>query len=275
MKPGVKTKNPLGYYMSKNLMANLTYYKNTVINRDRDSFGVIDGGEGLGKSTIAQQVAKFLDIENKLTMTQIVFDMESFKKAVIELPPRTAIIYDEARFSLASKRAMTTAVMELEQFMTECRQFNKFVILVLNSFYDLSRYGGVFRTKWLIHCYEKANHERLEFDIGFFSFYNEANKKAMYTSEKLRNGLLYPHTMASFTDRFPEGYLVDEQAYRDMKREATMRAAQKRVKPMKAAYDSFPEGASLPTVQQPQHLLTKQRGTLSDLSFRLRRTRRK
>lgn len=207
----------LGFYFSKILASNLEYWKNSVIHEDWDMVGIVDGRERSGKSTIAQQIASYLDVHRELFLSRIVFNADEFMAATKKLPKGSVIIWDESRLGLGSATASTLQNKIITQHLTEMGQYNLFVILVLNSFYDLNRYSAVWRAQWLVHTYIIADTERKRWRRGHYMFYNRQQMINLYQNDIYRRFYKYPRNHASFTDKFPKKYIVDETEYRAKK----------------------------------------------------------
>jgi ABC-type antimicrobial peptide transport system ATPase subunit len=111
----------------------LDIVKKRVLTKDRDWVLVIDGEEGVGKSVLAQQIAKHLD--PNFGIDNIVFNSDEFLKKVkdVKTKPGTAIILDEA-FAAANNRASLSEVnRSMIGVATEMRQKNLFIIFCILS----------------------------------------------------------------------------------------------------------------------------------------------
>lgn len=213
----------LGFSFDKWLGSNLELWRNAVIHQDIDCFILVDGKEGSGKSVHALQVAHFLDIERKIDLEkQVCFTPEEVKKAITTLPKFKAIVYDEAKRGLNRRRSTENTNLELTELFAECRQNNLFLVVVLPAFHDLDMNVAVFRSRVLIHVYYKWDLDNRDAPLvrGFARFYNEEAKKYIYCNKSLRQQYKHPRHKDSFDYRFPHFYVVDEDLYRQKKKEA-------------------------------------------------------
>jgi len=143
---------------------------------DEDYVMVIDGNEGVGKSTLAFQIARAVDSD--FCLDRIVFSPETFRDAVMNAKKGQAIVFDEAITGFSSRGAMSRINKMLTALMMQMRQKNLFVIIVIPTFFLLDKYVALWRAKVLIHCF-KSKGKR-----GFFRVYNSKKKKWLYLSGK-------------------------------------------------------------------------------------------
>jgi len=195
------------FSMDGYLHKNLTTAKE-IIKKDWDMLFVLDGIEGGGKSVLAQQMAKFLD--PNFNLDKIVFTPNNFEKVVKEANKYSCIVYDEAFAGLSSRAAMSRVNRSLVKMLTEIRQKNLFIIIVLPTFFDLDKYVALWRSRALIHIYKGDRFER-----GFFSFYSYDKKKSLYVNGK--KYYTYTNPSPNFVGRFPNHYTVDKEAYKEKK----------------------------------------------------------
>lgn len=195
------------YYMDGYLKENLDTAKK-VIKQDWDMVFLVDGFEGCGKSVLAQQVAKYCD--NSIDIDRITFTPKQFKDAVLDAKAYQAVIFDEAYGALNAKTAMQWVNRSIVKMMTEIRQKNLFIVIVLPTFFDLVKYIAIWRSRALIHVYSGDDFER-----GFFCFYNIDRKKSLYVNgKKFYN---YNNPKPNFFGRFTDGYTIDINEYKKKK----------------------------------------------------------
>jgi len=195
------------FYMDGYLTQNLDTAK-SVIQKDWDMIFAVDGMEGGGKSVIAMQIAKYCDPE--FTIDNMAFNARHFKIKIREAKKYQAIVYDEAYAGLNSRAAMSFINRSLVSMLTEIRQKNLFVFIVLPCFFDLDKYVALWRSRALIHVYTGKGFKR-----GFFEFYNVNRKKDLYMKGKklYEYNFVKPNFRGSFTNH----YTVDETKYRKAK----------------------------------------------------------
>ena len=163
-----------------------------------------------GKSVMAQQIAKFLD--PSLTLDRICMTGEDFLRKIDIAEKGQAVIMDEAYKDLDSAQSQKRMQGVLKHAMAEMGQKNLFVIVVLPSFFELSKYVAIHRSVALVHVYTGKNLER-----GYFTFFGKKKKQRMYIRGK--KYMAYCEK-ADFWGRFAGKYVVDEVAYRKKKLEA-------------------------------------------------------
>lgn len=196
-------------YLDGYLKQNLDVAKK-VIKKDWDMIFIVDGAERGGKSNLAQQAAYYCD--PSLTLDRIVFTPKQFEEAVLNAKPGQAIIWDEAVTGADAGQTITNIWKVLKKMMVQMGQKNLFVFIVIHSFFDLTKYLALWRTRALIHVY----HDK--FERGYFQFYNEERKKYLYVKGKK----FYEYRLGrpNFIGRFKKGYCVSEYDYRQKKEDS-------------------------------------------------------
>jgi ABC-type dipeptide/oligopeptide/nickel transport system ATPase component len=203
----------LDYFMDDLIRRELDKVKERVLKKDRDWIAVIDGEEGVGKSVLAQQIAKYLDPD--FNLDRIVFNSDEFIKAIKD--PKTkigsCIVLDEAFNAINNRASLSEVNRSMIGVATEMRQRNLFILIVIPSFFDLDRYFALWRCRSLINVYFTENEDR-----NYIIFPKESKKylylngKKTYSYSKPRS----PFPPCSFSNY----YCVDEIAYREKKAEA-------------------------------------------------------
>lgn len=195
-----------GMYMDGHLVENLDVLKKAV-TEDWDGLIVIDGPEGSGKSVLAQQIAYYCD--PGLEINRIVFTPDDFRSEVLSAKKHQAIVYDEAFAGLSSRKTMSETNHTIVSMLTEIRQKNLFLFVVLPSFFDLDKYVALWRSRALLHVYADR------FTRGFFKFYSYSKKKELYVlGKKYYN---YHAAKADFSGRFVNFYPLPKEEYQKKK----------------------------------------------------------
>jgi len=217
MSSGANNRNQ--YHMHNTLKANLDKYF-ALNKKDHDFLVCVDGAEGSGKTTIAFQCAYYLSqlAGHEFTLDNVCFDAEGFEKRVRSAKRYEAIVLDEAYLALNARQAMSRINKSLNAMLTEIRERNLFIFIVLPSFFDLDRYVAIWRSQCLIHVtYDNA---RGTMDRGVFAFFSVKKKKSLYIKgKKFYN---YYGVPPNFIGRFTKYLPIDEQEYRTKKREITL-----------------------------------------------------
>jgi ABC-type dipeptide/oligopeptide/nickel transport system ATPase component len=190
------------------LISELDDIRKRVLTKDRDWVCVIDGEEGVGKSVLAQQIAKYLDPE--LSIDNIVFNSDDFIKQIKDPTNKKgkAIILDEA-FNAANARASMSEVnRSLAGVATEMRQKNLFIIIVLPSFFDLDKYFALWRCRTLFHVYFNSQERRR------FLVFPKDYKLKLYLNGKKTYDYSKPKQPFIRPFQFKHLYGVSEEEYR-------------------------------------------------------------
>jgi len=202
------------FYIDGYLKENLDHLKKSV-DKMWDVVGVVDGPEGVAKSTFSQMLGWYLS-EGELKLKNIVFTTDQFTEAVNNAKKKDCIIFDEMVMGGLSMDALTVMQKELTKRFTLIRKKQLFIILVIPYFHMLQKYYGLSRTKFLIHCYTPDWIER-----GYFKFYNYNQKNYLYIrGHKYWN---YPKDCKfAFQGRFTNytNMFVNQEDYENKKDEA-------------------------------------------------------
>lgn len=184
-----------------------------VIKEDWDMVFVIDGFEGTGKSILTFQMAKKCD--ETFCLDRVVFTPSDFEKTVLNAKKYQAIVYDEAFGGLNSRATMSFINRNIIKMLTEIRQRNLFIFIVLPTIFDLDKYVAIWRSRALIHVYDD------NFKRGFFGFYNKDKKKQLYMNGK--KYYTYSKPRPNFIGRFTSYIPFDKKKYVEKKLKDTSR----------------------------------------------------
>lgn len=200
------------FYIDGYLKSNLDMVKEK-LREDWDMIFLVDGIEGAGKSVLGMQMAKYVD--PTFSNEQIAFTPQQFMDAIKKAPKYTSVLYDEAYFGLSARGAMTQTNRVLVSMLSEIRQKNLFVVIILPTFFDLDKNVALWRTRALIHVYVGEGLKR-----GRFMFFNQKKKTTLYILGKKTYSYSKPASdfIASFTNK----YVVNEKEYRANKHKALM-----------------------------------------------------
>jgi hypothetical protein len=221
-----------GFFLDDDLKAQLDILIKNIV-RDWD-FTLIIGGEGkvrVGKSTLAIQIGAYWAYQvekmyGKKTIfnvnDNIIFHGEKLIEAGNKLGsnfPYSPLIFDEAGADLDSKKVMRRSTQNVLDYFRECGQYNLLNILVIPEFFDLPRGLAVSRSIALINVTCEANSEDI-FERGSFKFYSAPQKKKLYIVG--RKFMDYSVADYDFDGHFIGFYPIDEQEYRNKKKEALL-----------------------------------------------------
>jgi len=190
-----------GFYLDGILKSNMDYLKKSLYN-DYDFFIVVDGRERFGKSTIAAQLAYYLDPTYNLD--RCVFTADQFAEAVEKADKYQAIVFDEAHGYLGSRQSMSKFNRTLIKIMSEMGSKNLIIIIVLPNFFELDKYPAIHRSSCLINVHKRAG----------FMFFNYKKKKDLY----LKGKRFYAYNVSSnFHGAFVKYFPLDREAYQAKK----------------------------------------------------------
>ncbi len=179
-----------------------------VTEGDQDRLYVVTGREGLGKSTLAMQLAYV--VHPTMTLDNIVFTANQLEEKIKTAKRFEAIIFDEAFNGLSSKGAISKENKRLVRLLMMCRQRNLFIFIVLPSFFLLEKYVGIFRSTALFNVLVS----RKNFKLRYYKVYNYHKKRELYIRGKNLMDYSKPKIPKSyrFFKKLPP--TIDDKAYR-------------------------------------------------------------
>lgn len=189
----VKVKvNKDNYYLDGILKTNLDNLKKD-LKQDYDALIIISGRERFGKSTIAGQIAYYLD--PTYNIDRCCFTAEQFQDAVKSSDKYQAIVFDEAHGYLNSRQSMSRFNIELVKVMAEMGFRNLFIIICLPNFFELDKYPAIHRSVSMVHVYKRS----------YFGAYNYSKKRKLYIKGKKTYDYhsVSPDFIGRFTKFFP------------------------------------------------------------------------
>ena len=206
----------------RSLYDNLMILKKAV-SRDWD-FKILISGDGMtrtGKTTIASQIGITLD--PTFNLDRVIFRGDKLINESVRLGEKygkgIAVLYDEAKEGLDSKKAMNSYSQNIVDYFSECGAMNQYLIIVLPEFFDLNKTVALNQSVCLINCYTKKNFER-----GYFGFFSRRSKRYLYIKGKKFND--YSCQKPTFEGTFNKYFPLDKEGYDKMKLE-NLRAIRK------------------------------------------------
>lgn len=194
------------FFMDGYLKSNLDLLIKSV-HKDRDALIIIDGPEREGKSTIASQMAKYVD--PTYNVDRCCMNPVEFADKVKETNEKyKSIVLDEG-MAFTGRGAMTTLNRNLIKVLSEIGMKNLFLFICIPSFHELEKYAAIHRSKALIHVYP------VELNRGRFAFWNYSGKKQLY----LQGKKFYSYTKppANFFGRFAKAFPINKEEYNKKK----------------------------------------------------------
>jgi ABC-type dipeptide/oligopeptide/nickel transport system ATPase component len=207
--PNKKDNQQLSYHIDKKMIKFLDKVKKKITDKDKDYVLIVDGYEGSGKSTFAQQIGKYVD--PYLNLDRVCMTASEFKQAINNAGKGQCVIYDEAVTGMSSGDSITRVGKLLKSQMMQMRQKNLFVIVIIPTIFEMGKYAVLSRARCLYHIYENKG------KMGYWVGYNKKDLRLLYLSGKKT----YSYRIrSSFIGRFYGKYTVNEVEYRRKKSEA-------------------------------------------------------
>jgi len=122
-----------------------------------------------------------------------------------------------------SRMFMNKATNTIISMLTMIRKKQLFIIIVAPTFFDITKYIAIHRSRALIHVYSKG------LERGFFTFYNRERKLELYIKGRRDHNMRVtkPNFIGSFTKWFP----LEDEDYQ-VKKDESIRALQKSAVPI-------------------------------------------
>jgi len=227
------------------------------IKSDWDIVIIITGDRTVrvGKSVLAMTICAYLASalknskvngkvmnENAYTMNDIYFNSTVMITEAQEKPKFAISHYDEARESLASTKYAQRAQQDVIDFFNECGQLNQIFVLVLPDFFGLKEDIAVARSEFLLNVYRTEKKKMIDlyhtgekrpivkFQRGQFQFFNRTNKSKLLDMSKSKKRKSYYLVKANFIGSFTNQYPLDEEKYKERKRESLKRFGERHKK---------------------------------------------
>ena len=196
------------YYFADWLAKQLDGIKRLINTHDRDYVIIIDGQEGSAKSTVAAQIAYYVD--RSFTQERMCLRPDEFIDKINSATKGQAVVFDEAYTGLASRAAFSEINKLLVEMMMEMRKKNLFVVLCIPSVFYLEKYAALHRARGLFHCYFGKGGKR-----GQFLAYNDKKLKQLYLYGKRAMSYYFPKV--NIKCRFVKTVPIDWVSYEERK----------------------------------------------------------
>ncbi len=206
----VKVKiNDKEYYFDGLYAKNLEDMK-AAIAKNWDGVAYFCGYEGDGKTTMAAQTCYYMD--SSFNLDRCVFTPEQFINAVNNAKKGQAIQFDEAHAAFDAKSWRDSAQRALVSMMTRIRKLNLFIVIVAPTFFDISKYIIIHRSRFMVHISARG------LERGYWALYNRAKKHQLFVLGKKTENMyaVRPNCYGRFTNWNP----LNEKDYEAKKDEA-------------------------------------------------------
>jgi hypothetical protein len=193
------------------LKDNLDVIKDSVLKKGWDYVAVVSGIPGVGKSTLAQLICKYLD-PTFTTKERICFTGTG-ENGLLERTANAslgqAFMLDESFEAMNTKISRSTEFVRIMNHLQLIRQKGLFIILCLPNFFDLNKGIAIFRTSHLFVVY----HDK--FKRGFFTGFGRDEKRMLYV--KGNKYINYNCVTPNFRGNFTKEWVADQKLYDQMK----------------------------------------------------------
>lgn len=188
--------NKKGRYIDTWLANNLDLVKQ-FNEKDWDTIIYITGRVGTGKSTIAMQLAYYLD--RTFNEERLAFNPNQMMELIDSVPKGSAIIYDEAYMGFSTRFWQDKGSKMLIAMLTMIRKKNLYLLIVSPGLFDIQKYLIVDRSRCLIMTYSKGMKR------GYFAFFNAKKKAELYFKGKAKHntGIVKANFHGKFTKWTP------------------------------------------------------------------------
>lgn len=191
------------------LKNNLDLISKEAIPNKWDSLIIVFGKEGTGKSTLAMQIADYLDKD--FNLENVVFTPEQFENAIENCPEQSSIVWDEAITGANIARHASDISLNIVSKLTQIRRKRLKIILCFPYLYMLNKYF-ISRCIASIYVYAKGFDDR-----GHAFFYSNNQTEFLYNQMKDKYRYHYKGAInrckKSFFTRFNAAFPLDHSAY--------------------------------------------------------------
>jgi adenylate kinase family enzyme len=212
-------------YIHEALAPNLQRVKVSVLTKGWDYVAVVSGLPGVGKSTFAQQLAKFLD--PNFESWQICFTAKEFRDKTSHGKKGQTFILDESFADMNTSLHKDPEFIATINHLQLIRQRNLFLILVLPDFFSLSKNIAIFRASHLFVAYSE------DYSHGDVAVFDREAKRELYIKGK--QFINYQAHPPNFRITFNKRWFCDEEDYIKRKDEHLKQMAKPQEKAQKVA----------------------------------------
>lgn len=220
--PGYETK----LYIADTLAMNLERVKTSVLKQGWDYLCVVSGLPGVGKSTFAQALAKYLD--PTFHVDRICFTGREFRDKTIEGEKGQAFVLDESFADMNTSLSKDPDFIATVNHLQLIRQKNLFLILVLPDFFSLSKNIAIFRASHLFVPYS------VDYSHGDLAVFDREGKRELYIKGK--QFLNYQAQEPNFRCDFNMKWFVDHKKYEEKKLQHLKEQSKVKEKGVKAGF---------------------------------------
>ncbi len=208
----------MDYPMDKRLKEKMDLMiKRSTGKKHMDNLIVIDGDEGIGKSTLSVFIAQYYASQTgrSFSVDNIFFNIHDLIKFA-QTTEDQIIIWDEAALGGLSTEHAKAHQVNLTKLLMTARKKRHFWVFNIPKFFKLNEYILVDRAICLIHVYA-----RREIEAGRFCYYKKKAKERLFY-DRIRTRQRNYYKYMSFWGTFPNCLhkIIDEKEYDRKKDEA-------------------------------------------------------
>ena len=196
-------------YIANPIHDNLKKSKIAVLKKGWDYVAIVSGIPGVGKSTFAQALAKYLD--PNFTSKNICFTAKEFKEKTSAGTKGQAFILDESFADMNANLSKNPEFIALINHLQLIRQRNLFLILVLPDFFSLAKNIAIFRSNHLFVPYS------VDYARGDVAVFDREAKRELYIKGKLF--INYQASEPNFRTDYQGDWFIDLEDYTKRKEE--------------------------------------------------------
>jgi len=145
-----------GWLFDRMLIARCWKMHCDLVDKNKDHFALVTGKEGYGKSSLAIQMASWID--PKFCDENITFTAREYATRLKVAEPGSCIVIDEGGVIMFSREAMTIKNIEMNHLFMLQRQSNISVILCCPAFFNIDSYIRTNRINSLFRVTEQGHY---------------------------------------------------------------------------------------------------------------------
>ena len=176
----------------KLLLDNLNGIRKDFLDQENDYLLVVDGREGSGKSSLALQLAEYIDPE--FCVSKIAFSGREFLNIIGTVKDGSAVVFDEAAEGLYSAESLTPLNISISKALMISRVKRLFIIIVIPSFFVLNKYVKLFRLGLLLHVEDRGH-------VAIYSHHKNMIRKLVIDGQKYYD---YTTVHTPYHDDYPK-----------------------------------------------------------------------
>ena len=126
------------YRKADRVRAHLEYWRNALVDQDRDYIHLVSGLERVGKSTYARSLCRYLD--PSFDEGRIAWKAADAVAIALRTPPGGALMLDEGVVGLLNRDAMTKENKQFMKFLIVCGERNLALVICFPRIWNVDPY---------------------------------------------------------------------------------------------------------------------------------------